>query len=53
MVLEDADSSLSQFTPVLNTGDKAMIFVDTAACFGGTGIDEEPEDAPVESSANA
>ena len=39
MVLEDADSSCQQFTPVINSGDKVMIFIDSSACFGGTGID--------------
>ena len=38
MVLEDADDSVSQFSPVINTGDKVMIFVDTSAVFGGSGI---------------
>jgi len=38
LVLEDADDSLSRFTPVLNYGDKVMIFVDTQECFyGGAG----------------
>jgi flagellin FlaB len=38
MVLEDADNSVKRFTPVINTGDKVMLFVNTIACFGGTGI---------------
>jgi len=33
MVLEDADDSVQPFTPVLNYGDKVMLFVDTSACF--------------------
>ena len=39
MVLEDADSSCQQFTPVINSGDKVMVFVDSDACFGNPGID--------------
>ena len=35
LVLEDADSSCSQYTPVINTGDKVMLFVDVGTCFGG------------------
>ena len=38
LVLEDADGSCQQFTPVVNSGDKAMLFVDSAACFGSPGI---------------
>ena len=34
MVLEDADSSLSRFSPVLNRGDKVMLFVDCSASLG-------------------
>ena len=34
MILEDADTSASQLNPVLNTGDKAMLFIDAATCFG-------------------
>jgi flagellin FlaB len=34
MVLEDADSSCSRFTPVINTGDKVMLFVDAGTAFG-------------------
>ena len=34
LVLEDADSSCSRFTPVINTGDKVMLFIDAAQCFG-------------------
>ena len=33
LVLEDADDSCSRFTPVINTGDKVMLFVDTNVCF--------------------
>jgi len=33
LVLEDADSSCQRYTPVINTGDKVMLFVDTEACF--------------------
>ena len=44
MVLEDADSSLSQYTPVINQGDKVMLFIDSAACFTTTpGIDERTD----------
>ena len=43
MVLEDADGSLSQYTPVINQGDKVMLFVDSTACFGGTGINERTD----------
>jgi flagellin FlaB len=40
LVLEDADSSCQRFTPVINYGDKVMLFVDSEACFdaGGDGI---------------
>jgi flagellin FlaB len=44
LVLEDADSSLSQFTPVINRGDKVMLFVNTAACFTtNSGIEERTD----------
>ena len=43
LVLEDADSSLSRFNPVINRGDKVMLFVDATACFGGSGIAERSE----------
>ena len=43
MVLEDADTSCTRFTPVINRGDKVMLFIDTIACFGGTGIGERTE----------
>ena len=33
LVLEDADSSCQRYTPVINTGDKVMLLVDTDACF--------------------
>jgi flagellin FlaB len=39
LVLEDADGSCTRFNPVINTGDKVMLFVDTDACFGTNGID--------------
>jgi flagellin FlaB len=38
LVLEDADGSCTRFTPVINSGDKVMLFVDTDACFGTNGI---------------
>jgi len=43
MVLEDADSSASQYSPVINTGDKVFLFVDTDACFGSPGIGERTD----------
>jgi flagellin FlaB len=43
MVLEDADSSCTRFSPVINTGDKVMLFVDAIECFGGTGIGERTD----------
>jgi len=43
LVLEDADSSLTRFNPVLNRGDKAMIMINAIACFGGTGIVERDD----------
>jgi flagellin FlaB len=44
MVLEDADSSLTQFTPVINRGDKVMLFINAAACFtSNSGIEERTE----------
>ena len=39
LVLEDADSSCTRFSPVINTGDKVMLMVDSAQCFGTNGID--------------
>ena len=38
MVLEDADSSCTQTAPVINTGDKVLLFVNSDACFGTNGI---------------
>ncbi len=38
MVLEDADGSMKRYTPVLNYGDKAMLFIDLEECFAGNGI---------------
>jgi flagellin FlaB len=35
LVLEDADSSLSRFSPVLNRGDKVMLFVYATNAVGG------------------
>jgi flagellin FlaB len=35
LVLEDADSSASQYAPVMNSGDKVMLFIDLGTCFGG------------------
>jgi flagellin FlaB len=43
LVLEDADSSLSRFNPVINRGDKVMLIVNAVACFGGTGIVERAD----------
>jgi len=43
LVLEDADSSLSQYSPVINTGDKVMIYVYAVNCFGGNGIGERSD----------
>jgi flagellin FlaB len=43
MVLEDADGSCTRFTPVINTGDKVMLFVDTDACFGTNGIGQRTD----------
>ena len=44
MVLEDADLSCSRFAPVINRGDKVMLFVNTAACFTTNGGIEERTD---------
>jgi flagellin FlaB len=33
LVLNDPDSSLSRFSPVINRGDKVILFVDTNECF--------------------
>jgi len=43
LVLEDADGSCLRFTPVINTGDKVMLFCNTSNCFGGTGILERSD----------
>jgi len=43
MVLEDADSSVSRFSPVINSGDKVMLFIDTSACFPTDGIAERTD----------
>jgi len=43
LVLKDPDTSMSRYSPVINRGDKAMLFVDTIACFGGTGIAERTD----------
>jgi flagellin FlaB len=43
LVLEDADSSITGFNPVINRGDKAMLIINTVACFGGTGIIERAD----------
>ena len=43
LVLSDPDSSLSQYSPVINRGDKVMLSVGSSACFGGTGIDERTD----------
>ena len=39
IVLEDADSSISADTPVLNRGDTVMLCIRTADCFDGSGLD--------------
>ena len=43
MVLEDADASVKMYTPVINTGDKVMLFINGIACFGGTGLTERKD----------
>jgi len=43
IVLEDPDSSLSQFNPVINRGDKVVLTVDADACFGTNGINVRQE----------
>ena len=43
LVLEDADGSCQRFAPVINVGDKAVLFVNTIECFGGTGIVERSD----------
>ena len=37
IVLNDPDSSLSRYTPVINSGDKVVLTVDTDACFSKLG----------------
>jgi len=39
IVLEDADSSCSSTTPVINSGDTVMLCINTGACFAGSGLD--------------
>ena len=36
-MIEDPDTSATQFTPVINSGDKAMLYVDCDACFSKIG----------------
>ncbi|UCF50330.1 MAG: flagellin [Thermoplasmatales archaeon] len=43
LVLEDADNSVKRYTPVLNTGDKVMLFINGIATFGGTGLTERKD----------
>ncbi len=43
LVLEDADSSISRFNPVINRGDKVMLIINAVACFGGNGIVERAD----------
>jgi flagellin FlaB len=43
LVLEDADGSLSRYAPVINAGDKVVLYIDTIACFGGDGIAERTD----------
>ena len=44
LVLEDADSSVTRFNPVINRGDKVMLFVYSTNCFTITGGIEERTD---------
>ncbi|MCD6468493.1 MAG: flagellin [Thermoplasmata archaeon] len=37
IVLNDPDSSFSRYTPVINSGDKVVLTVDTDACFNKLG----------------
>ena len=37
LVLKDPDTSLSRYSPVINRGDKVILFVDTHECFGEIG----------------
>jgi flagellin FlaB len=43
LVLEDADGSVQRYAPSLNSGDKVVLFIDTIACFDGTGIPERTD----------
>ena len=43
LVLEDADSSVQRFNPAINRGDKVVLFINTIACYGGTGIVERAD----------
>ncbi len=43
IVLEDPDSSMTRFNPVLNRGDKVILTVDSEACFLSNGIDVRTE----------
>jgi len=43
VVAEDPDNTVSQLNPTINAGDKVMLFIDTIACFGGTGIGERTD----------
>ncbi len=43
LVLEDADGSVKRYNPVINRGDKVMLFVNATACFGGLGIAERSD----------
>jgi len=35
LVLNDPDTSVSRYNPVINRGDKVILFVDTNECFSG------------------
>ena len=37
LVLKDPDTSLSRYSPVINRGDKVIVYVDTNACFSNMG----------------
>jgi len=43
LVLEDADGSAQRYAPVINAGDKVILYVNTIACFGDTGILERTD----------
>ena len=43
IVLEDPDSSISRYNPVINRGDKVVLTIDAQACFGANGIAERTE----------